>query len=447
MSYNQRLGFLRIERIVKNIKEYNLHLASLAKWLILGSASGVLAGLGSTLFLIWLDWATRTQYNNPGLLWFLPLAGFLIGMIQNRFGALAKLGTNLIFEEIQCPARKVPLRMAPLVLVGTVVTHLFGGSAGREGTAVQIAGSLTDTMSRLFRLSVENRRIILNASIAGGFGAVFGTPLAGTVFALEVLRVGRPTYGALLPALAAAFVGDKVTSMFVTHTHYTIPLVPEFEAGLILKVLLAGLMFGLSALTFSKLTHGLRGLFERMVDYPPLRMAVGGVIIVAISALVDTRDYNGLGIPIIVEAVSGSKLFIGAFLLKILFTSTTVASGFQGGEVTPLFFIGATLGNALGQIMDISPSFMATLGFVSVFSGAANTPIACILMGIELFGAEIGPYFGITCVIAYASSGHRGIYYSQFVHAHKIEPTGVTSSCSLEEIRVVERIQIEKSDN
>lgn len=419
-------------------------LKSIGRLLTLGILAGLLSGLASALFLNWLDWATRTREANPPLLWLLPLGGLFIGLVYHHFGGLARLGNNVILEEIYEPRREVPFRMAPLVLVGTITTHLFGGSAGREGTGIQMAGSLADTVARLLRLSLDNRRMILVASIAGGFASVFGTPLAGTVFAVEVLRIGRPSYQALFPALIAALVGDRTSALFVNHTQYIVGSIPDFSYGLAGKLLVAGLAFGIGALLFTESTHGMKALFGRIIAYPPLRVLAGGTIVVALTLVVGTMDYNGSGIPLIADAVEGKGIFPGAFLVKTIFTSITIGSGFQGGEVTPLFFVGATLGNALGQIIDVSPGFLAALGFVAVFAGATNTPIACVLMGIELFGADISIYLALTCVTSYVFSGHRGIYTSQGMDVPKSDLIDISRGTSLEDQTAIGPTSIEQ---
>lgn len=417
---------------------------SIGRGLALGIVAGLLSGLASALFLNWLYWATRTREATPQLLWALPLGGLFIGVIYHHFGGLANLGNNVILEEIYEPRRKVPLRMAPLVLVGTIATHLFGGSAGREGTGIQMAGSLVDTAARMLRLSSDNRRTVLIAGIAGGFASVFGTPLAGAVFAVEVLRVGRPSYRALFPAFIAALVGDQTSALFVEHKQYVVGSIPDFSFGLAGKLLVAGLAFGIAALLFTELTHGMKALFARIIAYPPLRGLAGGAVVVVLTLLVGTMDYNGLGIPLIADAVEGKSIFPGAFFLKTVFTSITIGSGFQGGEVTPLFFVGATLGNALGQIIDVSPGFLAALGFVAVFAGAANAPIACVLMGIELFGADIGTYLALTCVTSYVFSGHRGIYTSQRMDVPKSDLIHVSKGASLRDQRPTEPTTMEQ---
>lgn len=333
--------------------------------------------------------------------------------MYHHFGGLANKGNNIILEEIYEPSRDIPFRMTPLVFIGTIATHLFGGSAGREGTGVQMAGSLADTASRLLRLSSRDRRTMLIAGVAGGFASVFGTPLAGTAFAVEVLRTEKPSFRVLFPAAVAAFVGDRVSALFIQHKQSVVESIPDFSFALAGKLLIAGAAFGIGALLFTQLTGGMKALFDRAIAYVPLRLVVGGAVVVALTVFVGTTDYSGLGIPIIADAVAGEAIFPGAFFLKTVFTSITIGSGFQGGEVTPLFFIGATLGNALGPIIDVSPGFLAALGFVAVFGGATNTPVASALMGMELFGTEIGMYVALACYIGYVFSGQRSIYSSQ----------------------------------
>ncbi len=303
--------------------------------------------------------------------------------------------------------------MAPLVLFGTIATHFFGGSAGREGTAVQMGGAIADQFTKIFRLKNRDRKTLLVAGVSAGFASVFGTPLAGAIFALEVFVVGRVNYTSLLPSMLAALVADYTCHWWqVDHTDYVIPLVPEFTLPAMLWALLAGVLFGLTALVFSKSTHFWGDLFKKVIRYPPLRPVVGGVFIAAAVWAAGSTRYIGLGIPVIEDAFSG-ELPVYDFLAKILFTSFTLGAGFKGGEVTPLFFIGATLGNALAWFVPLPMALLAGMGFVAVFSGATNTPIACTVMGIELFGVECGVFVAIACFTAYLFSGHTGIYSAQ----------------------------------
>lgn len=337
----------------------------------------------------------------------------------------------MILEQIHRPEAPVPLRMAPLVLLGTVTTHLFGGSAGREGTALQMGGSLADGLSRLFRLPPADRRLLLMGGISGGFGSVFGTPLAGAVFGMEVLSLGTLRYDALVVCITAGFVGNQVTEAWgLHHTPYLVQAIPDFSLALFAKVLLAGALFGLAALLFAELSHGFKAWFRALTASPVLRPALGGLSVVALTFLIGTQDYLGLGVPMIQQSFTAEGVPPLAFLWKILFTTVTLGAGFQGGEVTPLFFVGATLGNALAPPLGLPPDFLAALGFVAVFAGAANTPLACILMGAELFGTGALPYIGLASTLSYIFSGHRGIYSAQRVGTSKskslLVPPGTT---------------------
>lgn len=387
----------------------------------------VAAGSASAFFLWALDAVTRLHWQHPRLLWLLPVAGVVVGWLYHRLGKGSDKGNNLLIDEIHEPGGGVPARMAPLVLFGTLATHLCGGSAGREGTAVQMGGSLAGWFARLLRLGHENRRLMLLCGIAAGFGSVFGTPLTGAIFAMEVLVIGRLQYDALLPVLVAGIVGDATCSAWgVHHTVYHLDAAlvagasASLQASLLAKAALAGIAFGWAGSLFSRLTHDLQRGFTHLVPLAPLRPALGALIVIALVGLAGTRDYLGLG----VETPPGGQVSIMAafqaggaepfsWLWKLVFTAVTLASGFKGGEVTPLFFIGATLGHSLGLLMGEPVALFAALGFLAVFAGAANTPLACTVMGIELFGGQYAVCFAVACFTAYLASGHSGIYGAQ----------------------------------
>jgi H+/Cl- antiporter ClcA len=408
----------------------------LLKWTVLASLVGVIAGSASALFLWSLDCATTGRLDHPWLLYLLPVGGLLIGLFYRFWGKGVEGGNNLLLDEIHKPQSGVPGRLAPVILLSTVATHLFGGSAGREGTAVQMGGSLAGWLARRLGLDKVHTRTLLMAGISAGFGSVFGTPLAGMVFGLEVLAVGRLRYDALIPCLVASLVGDwTCTAWGIHHTHYPVMSVPELSALLIGKVLLASFAFAMSAVIFGELTHWIQWGFKRLVPWAPARPALGGLLIIGLVWALGTRDYLGLGVPMIVQSFTPEGVPGWAFFWKLLFTAVTLGSGFKGGEVTPLFFIGAALGCTLGWLLGVPPDFLAALGFVAVFAGAANTPLACTVMGIELFGAQHGVYLGLACCMAYIWSGHRGIYLSQILDTPKTDDPEAAVETSLGHVR------------
>lgn len=366
-----------------------------------------------------LEFTTQTRLTNPWLIYFLPWVGIIIAFFYSRYGKNTDAGNNLLIDEIHNPQKVVPARMTPFVLIGTLLTHLFGGSAGREGTAVQMGGSLADQLTHLFRFDPEKRKTLLMAGISAGFSSVFGTPLAGALFGLEVLAIGKLRYQAILPCFIAAIVADRIcTSWDVHHSTYAILGVPDLSVLNILWSLVAGICFGLCALLFSQSSHRLTKLLKKTFQSSLLRAFLGGVAIILGTLLLDTDRYLGLGLSPIAESFTG-PVPIYDFLLKMLFTLVTLSSGFKGGEVTPLFFIGATLGNALAWILPLPLSLLAGMGFVAVFAGAANTPLACMVMALEIFGTTPGVYTALACIMSYLFSGHAGIYHTQRIEVYK----------------------------
>lgn len=406
-----------------DVREQLRLIRHLARWIALGALVGVLAGLSSAAFLATLEWATDLREAHGWLIALLPIGGLTVGLAYHYLGGESSEGNNLILDEIHEPRGWIPRRMAPLVFGGTVVTQLLGGSAGREGTAIQMSGSLTDWAARLLRLRPGDRRTLLIAALAGGFGAVFGVPIAGVIFGLEVQAVGRIRYQALVPCLAASVIGDLVVRGLGVH-HTPLPQLGPVDVDLVLlgKVAVAGLLFGLASILFNELTHGLKHLFARLVPWMPARPVIGGVIVILLTLAVGSQTYNGLSLGLIADSFAGTASS-WSWLLKLLFTAVTLGALFQGGEVTPLFVIGAALGAALATPLGIPPTLLTALGFVAVFAGAANTPLACTIMGVELFGGGGVVYFATACVVSYVFSSHRGIYGAQRVGVAKGDET------------------------
>lgn len=408
----------------------------LLQWAVLGTAVGVACGVASAGFLLLLERATNFRSSHEAVVYGLPVAGLAIGFIYERWGHSIRGGNNLVIDTLVANAEQIPLRMAPMVLVGTVLTHVFGGSAGREGTAVQMGASLADEISHRLRLDKETRRQLLAAGVAGGFGSVFGTPIAGAIFGLEVVSVGQLEYSALGPSLVASVVGDFVTRhLGVVHSAYPEAAHVELTPLVLAKLAVVGACLAIATVAFVELTHGLKRVLERTLPRLPIRMFVGGCTIVIMWKVIGTSDYLGLGVPTILRSFSDPNLPPYAFVAKILFTAVTLASGFLGGEVTPLFFIGGTLGNVLARVLRLPLALGAGVGLAAVFGAAANTPLALSIMAVELLGGAIFPHVAIVCVIAYVLTGHRGIYPAQRIFRRKLGGRALDHAVRLHELR------------
>lgn len=429
------------------------HIGAALKWLALIIPMASIVGSLCAGFLWSLERVTALRFANPDLLYGLPLAGMAVGLAYFWIGQPAEGGNNLIVEQIHAPGAGVPLRMAPLILISTIVSHLFGASVGREGTAVQIGGSIASAIGKAMLLSGADIRVLLMGGIAAGFGAVFGTPIAGAVFALEVLAVGRVEYEALVPCVLAAIVGDWTCHAWgIHHVAYQVAFAGfadatgtafHIDAMLLAKVVAAGVAFGLASLVFSELSHALQTAFKKLCPVSYLRPLVGGLIVILLVHYLGTREYLGLGVtspnPSDASIVSffGPEHFAWSWAWKIVFTALCLGTGFKGGEVTPLFFIGAGLGNALAGPLGAPTDLFAALGFVAIFAGASNTPLASTIMGIELFGATNTVYIAVACFLAYLCSGHSGIYLSQRIAVPKTASGMLPPDISLRNARQI----------
>ena len=369
--------------------------------IIIGGISGLFIGI----FLILLEKAVAFNLKYGFLIFILPLSGILMTFLYSKYGGNSQKGNNIIIENINGSKEEIKFIMAPLVFLGTVLTHLFGGSVGREGTGVQIGGTIGNSLSKALKSSEEEKKILLISGVAAGFSSVFGTPLTGTIFALEVSKIGSLSYDSMIPAITSAIVGNSVVKLLgVKHSHYKIPPVESVNLTNILKVIILAICFGLASRLFVYMTHWFK---EKLIKYCKnqyLKIFVGGSLMVLATLIIGTNLYNNLSLGLLSDAFDGKVPYL-AFIIKLILTTLCLGAGYQGGEVTPLFVIGATLGATLSHILYLPFAFSAALGLVGVFSGATNAPIACFMMYLELFGANNAIFAMLVCMIAVFVSG------------------------------------------
>ena len=399
--------------LYNNFKESIIILKNFIKWFLLSVLSGIIVGIVISFFLKSLQLATSIRKANPIIIALLPFGGALVSYLYLKYGKDSSKGNNLIIERINKGEADIPFRMAPLVFFGTFITHLFGGSAGREGTGVQIGASITSKLSKLLKLNKKDTTIIIISGVSSGFGVVFVTPIAGTIFGLEVSTIGKMRYEAIIPCLISSYIGNFIARLLkVQHTHYPMEVVSSSDYTIFYKVILCSILFGIVSKLFSELTHYLKQYFTQLIPKPYIKSFVGGCIVILIALVLQTQMYLGLSLDLLKHSFENSVVGY-TFIFKLILTSITLSTGFQGGEVTPLFVIGATLGSFLAPIINLPISFLAGLGMIAVFCGGTKTPLASFAMGLELFGGGNIKYIFITCVISYVFAGKSGIYSSQ----------------------------------
>lgn len=400
------------EQFIYYMKHLGSRLFIFLKWSLFSILSGIIIGGIGTLFYFCMAYATETRADYPWLIFFLPAAGIFIVGAYYLMHDEKDTGTNLVLSAIHS-GESIPLKMAPLIFISTVLTHLFGGSAGREGAALQLGGSIGNSLGRVFRFDEKDQHVMIMCGMSAAFSALFGTPMAAAIFSMEVVSVGIMHYAALVPCVVSALIAHGIALYFgVVPEHFTITQIPGFsvKTGLIIACL-AILCAGISTL-FCITLHTSEKLYKRFFTNKYLRVCTGGILIILLTLMIGNQDYNGAGMSIIKRCFDGSCVPY-AFLLKILFTAITLGAGYKGGEIVPSFFIGATFGYTFGSILGFAPNLCTAVGMGAIFCGVTNSPISSLLICFELFGLEAMPYFLLSIALSYMLSGYYGLYHSQ----------------------------------
>ena len=400
------------------LRRWGLYVRTFIKWTAAAAVIGAACGLVGTLFHFGVHEVTAFRGTHPWVLYLLPLAGLVIVGFYKLTGTDG-LGTDDIIDAVH-QGKLLPILLLPAIFFGTILTHLCGGSAGREGAALQMGGTIGQYLGRHFQLDDRDLRVATLAGMAAFFSALFGTPLAATVFAIMVISIGVIYHVALYPSLLAALVAYGVSIYLgVEPTRFAVS-VPEQTVGIFVRVALLGVLCALVSILFCQVMHGAGHLMKRIRN-PWLRVVCGGVAIIVLTLIFGT-DYNGAGMEIVTAAVEqGTVAVPWAFLLKLIFTAITLAAGFKGGEVVPSFFVGATFGCAAAPLLGLPAGFGAAVGLAAVFCGVTNCPLASTLLAVELFGAEGLLYFALACCLSYMLSGYQGLYSSQTILYSKLK--------------------------
>ena len=392
------------------------------RWCVFAVVIGLVVGVVGAAFHVALEWAGETREEQSWTLYLLPLAGVFIAFWYRKADMPLERGTNFILTSVR-ENHPVRLRLAPSIFVTSILTHLCGGSAGREGAAIQLGGAISGNIGHWMHLDDKDSRTITMCGMAAGFAALFGTPLAASIFAMEVISVGVMYYAALFPCVLASVIAHQVALMLGGETTaFALTGLPQqTDVFLIFKLLLFGVACAVLSAVVCIVFHRIGHLFKRYIPNQYACIAVGGLVVVIVSLLLGTRDYNGAGMQVIERAVEGEADY-AAFAIKLVLTAITIGVGYKGGEIVPVLFIGSTFGAAYGGFFGLNPSFAAGLGMTAVFCGVTNSPLTSILLAFELFGGESLALFALVISISYMLSGYYGLYSEQKILYSKLRP-------------------------
>ena len=398
---------------IKHKIAHNAHRALVSvKWVIFAILVGTIVGLCGSAFYFGMSYVTFLRTAHPWLILLLPAGGLVIVGLYHLFHDEKDTGTNLVISAIHS-GDELPFRMAPLIFISTLITHLFGGSAGREGAALQMGGSIGNALGRLFRFDEKDKHVMIMCGMSAAFSALFGTPMAAAIFPMEMVSVGVMYYIALVPCVISSLVAHGIAVSFgVSNELFLIGEIPAFGILSSVKISVLAILCAFVSILFCVILHQTGHLYKKLFKNPYLRVFAGGCLIVLLTCLVGNQSYNGTGINIIENCINGT-VRPEAFLLKMIFTALTLGAGYKGGEIVPSFFTGAAFGCLFGNLLGFSPTLCTAVGMTSVFCGVTNSPITSLLISFELFGYDGMPYFLLATAFSYMLSGYFGLYRSQ----------------------------------
>ena len=415
-----------MDEIKRRLRVIQLNIVAFFKWIIIAGITGLIGGTVGSIFHLSVEFATQTRLEDPWIIYLLPFGGLIIVFLYKK-AMNEDPGTNLVINSIRTDG-KVPFMMSPLIFIGTVITHLFGGSAGREGAALQLGGSIGSQIGNFIGLDEKDMHLITLCGMSGVFSALFGTPLTATFFSMEVISIGIIHYSAFIPCIVSSLTAYAVSLYFgLEPVRFSLNIFPEISFINIVKVMVLGSLCAIVSIIFCEVLHKSNKLLKKLMPNSYIRVFAGGTMIILMTLVIGSRDYNGAGMDIISNAINGSAK-PEAFILKMIFTAITISVGYKGGEIVPTFFIGSTFGCVFGSVLGLDPCFGAAVGLVALFCGVVNTLITSIILSIELFGAGNIILFAIGCEVSYMESGYYSLYTSQKIMYSKIKAEYINRS-------------------